>query len=305
MSNNTIKQHYVWKEYLRNFSFKEDSIYSLINFSKVVPNNLTNVAQERFFYKLHDITKEEYKFINGFLDNFLKVDDELKVYLKTVQLSYLTTILKNSIKDEKFRSKFQNNIQNDYFESHMTKIENLGKKLILITSLEELKECFNERNGFKTILFISMQFVRTKKQRLKLKEEFKKSKINIDKFSSFLSFSIGNILAYNLVQRRKHKVTILINNTSIEFITSDQPIINLEEETDEDGIAVYFKLYLPLSPLYSIILDFDSDDNTFEELSITDSNYIISLNRKIVSNSNIFIFSKNEKILTNIKNKTY
>lgn len=304
MSNNSIKQHYVWREYLRNFCFKDDSVYSLINLFKVVPNNLTNVAQERFFYKLHDITKEDYRFLNGFLDYFLKDSDEMKDYLKTVQMSYLATILKNTIDDEKLTAKFQKDIQNDYFERHMTENESLGKKLILVQSVKELKECFNDKNGFKTILFLSMQFVRTKKQRIKLNKEFKKSKINIDKFSTFVSFSIGNILAYNLIQRRKHNVSLLINNSSIEFITSDQPVINLEDETDKDGIALYFKLYLPLSPIYSIILDFESDENTYKELMITDSNYINFLNQKIVSNSNMFLFSKNEKILENIKKST-
>ena len=94
MSKNTIKQHYVWRQYLRNFCHKKEFIYSLISSNKIVSTNLMNVAQERFFYKLHDINENDLSFLNEFLNNYIPEQNELKKYLQTVLFSYKITILK-------------------------------------------------------------------------------------------------------------------------------------------------------------------------------------------------------------------
>lgn len=302
MSKNTIKQHYVWRHYLRNFCFKHESIYSLINRNRIVPNNLINVAQERFFYKLHDINENDFSFLNGFLNFYIPENNELKEYLQIVLFSYKITMLKKTIPNKTTQENFEKNVQNDYFENHMSRNENYGKKFIAIKNLEHLKECFNAENKFKTLLFLGIQYVRTKQYREKLIEEFKDKEVNMDKFWFFISFTIGNILATNLLCRRKHKILLIQNKSNQEFITSDQPIINLEEERDENGFAIYFKLYVPISPEKAIILDFDSAENIFEELEITDIDYVKKLNRKIMENSNMFIFSKSKSILTKMKN---
>ena len=302
MSKNTIKQHYVWRHYLRNFCFENESIFSLINLNKIVPNNLMNVAQERFFYKLHDIDENDLSFLNEFLNLYIPEQNELKEYLQTVLFSYKITILKKALPNKTHQENFEKNVQNDYFENHMTMNENYGKKFIEIKNLEDLKECFITENEFKTLLFLAIQFVRTKQYREKLIEEFKDKKVNMDKFWFFISFAIGNILATNLLLKRKHKILLIHNKSNLEFITSDQPIINLEEEKDEKGFAIYFKLYIPLSPYKSLILDFDSKENTVEELITTDFDYVKKLNGKIIKHSNMFIFSKSESVLTKIKN---
>ncbi len=304
MSNNTIKQHYVWREYLRNFCFKNDTTYSLINKMKIVPNNLMNVAQERYFYKLHDISREEYIFLNDFLNIFIEDNNELKEYLLTVLTSYLTIFLKNTINDEKLKKDFEKNMQNDFFERHMTENESLGEKLINAKELSEIKECFSTKNQFKTILFLSIQLVRTKKQKKKFIEQFKNHKINIEKIWFFISFSIGNILASNIIRIRKVKVTLLINQSDIEFITSDQPVINLRDELDKNNSAKYFELYLPISPTKAIIMDFESNSDSFKEVNIQDTEYVKKLNDKIIKESDIFIFSKTKEYLKRIKNST-
>jgi hypothetical protein len=304
MSKNTIKQHYVWREYLRSFCFKDDLTFSLINKTKIVPNNLTNVAQEKFFYKLHDINEEEYLFLNNFINYSIKDDNELKEYLQTVLSSYLATILKKNIKEESIKKTFEKEVQNDFFERHMTQNEKLGKKLIKVDNLLQLKDCFNSKNRFKTVLFLSIQLVRTKKQKKKLLEEFKNHKINFEKIWFFISFSIGNILAYNVIRIRKLKVSFLINKSGIEFITSDQPVVNRESQLDENGFAKYFKLYLPISPINAIILDFESKQDLFEEINISDEKEVKMLNQNIIDESDMFIFSKNKEYLEIIKSST-
>ena len=134
--------------------------------------------------------------------------------------------------------------------------------------------------------------------------QFKNYKIDIEKIWFFISFSIGNILAYNIIRLRKAKVTLLINQSNIEFITSDQPVVNLQDELDKNNSAKYFELYLPISPTTAIIVDFESNSDSFKEVNIQDTEYVKKFNDKIIKESDIFIFSKTEEYLERIKNST-
>lgn len=69
------------------------------------------------------------------------------------------------------------------------------------------------------------------------------SEINIEKIGLFISIILGYITATNLYLDRKVKVSLLSNKTNLNFITSDQPVINLSEEKNENGYIKYFKLY--------------------------------------------------------------
>jgi hypothetical protein len=285
----------------KEFCFKNDSIYSLINLNIIVPNNLINVAQEKFFYKLHDVDKYELQFLKDFLNSFIKEDSELKEYLNTVLCSYELTILKENILDLKQRNEFEKNYQNDFFEMHMTRNESYGKRLLSVKTLGNLRECFEMSNRFETILFLTVQFIRTKKQKQKLIKQFEETNIKIEKFWFFISYTIGNILALNTIKSRQLKASLLVNNSNVEFITSDQPVVNLEEQIDENGSAIFFKLYIAISPKVAITLDFDSLENSFVEENINEDIVIEKLNKIIISNSNMFLFSKTIETLERIK----
>ncbi|MDG4655261.1 DUF4238 domain-containing protein, partial [Chryseobacterium arthrosphaerae] len=54
------KHHYVWREYLRNWSISDKINAFMIKEKKNLKGiNLTNVAQERYFYELEVFSKEE------------------------------------------------------------------------------------------------------------------------------------------------------------------------------------------------------------------------------------------------------
>jgi Protein of unknown function (DUF4238) len=57
-----------------------------------------------------------------------------------------------------------------------------------------------------------------------------------------------NVGAGIFVERDTYQFTFLENNTNIPFITSDQPVINLNTQDDKD-----IRLYYPLSPKQALI----------------------------------------------------
>ena len=59
------KQHYVWRRYLKSWAMDE-KIFCLSD-GKIFRTNLENVAQERYFYKLRELSKEDVAFIRSLL----------------------------------------------------------------------------------------------------------------------------------------------------------------------------------------------------------------------------------------------
>lgn len=77
------------------------------------------------------------------------------------------------------------------------------------------------------------------------------------------------------------------------FLTSDQPVINLESKND-GSMPDEFVLYYPLSPTIAITVN---DDNTENVIVINDNNIIRQYNEKLVKEAHVFVISDNEEQL--------
>lgn len=90
---------------------------------------------------------------------------------------------------------------------------------------------------------------------------------------------------------------MLINDTGVSFVTTDQPIINLlanyQDVTDEVSDIVY---YYPISPNLAITIN---DSNTEDRLNLSKSQ-VEEYNRKLIDASYEFVFADNEKMLRDI-----
>jgi len=303
----TKKQHYVWREYLRKFCFDKDRIYSLIKNEKIVPNNLMNIGQENFFYKAHDLDRYEIHVLENFVHDFfkdMKEFDFVLEYFQTLLLRLKLISLKNSgLLDQESIRDFEAKYQNDFFEDTLTKIENRGKILINIKNVQDLEVCLNDKNLFQTLQYLNLQFLRTKRQKQMVLERLDIENVNGEKIWFFTTLVISHSLTINLTFRFKRKVILLKNETSQEFITSDQPIINLKEEIrDDNGFTKELNLYYPLSPNLAIIFDFHVDNNSIAEEFITDIGYVNQLNDAMAKTSEMFIFSKALQSLEKYKN---
>ena len=84
------------------------------------------------------------------------------------------------------------------------------------------------------------------------------------------------------------KLTILVNETAVPFLTSDQPVINLKADyhtvTEEiDGIVFYY----PITPNLAILVNSDYPN---DEYNVTETE-VDKYNRAVIAASNEFIFS--------------
>lgn len=107
----------------------------------------------------------------------------------------------------------------------------------------------------------------------------------------FLHFE-GNIVDY--LETKCAKLAVLANDTSIPFLTSDQPVINLkanyqtiEEQVDE----IIF--YYPITPHLALLIN---SNHTDSEVKITEIE-VDQYNRAMISASNEFVFADTESAI--------
>lgn len=68
MSTIKKRQHYVWRNYLRGWADKKDHIWALKkDEGKILCPELMGVAQEKYFYRVHELTKPEIDFMRRFI----------------------------------------------------------------------------------------------------------------------------------------------------------------------------------------------------------------------------------------------
>ncbi len=160
------KQHYVWRNYLRPWADNEKIQTYFIAERKIELINLMGVAQQRYFYKLIDLTGDEELFLKEFIK---KSGDEADIsfYLTFLELFTITSKMKKDL-DKEFP------IKNDQYENLIKEleinlmeqahgmVENLGFKLINYRNIDDLKTIEKDDYMFDAIFFLCVQYFRTK-----------------------------------------------------------------------------------------------------------------------------------------------
>ena len=302
MKNNLVKQqHYVWREYLRNWveSNKVFTIY--LKDKKIEFTSINNLAKQNFFYKFNLLTNLEIKFIE-------KIIDSSPTPVRNMQYNLLKDLMNIREYENLYKTVYKQNsdlMKNGYEPLH-TLIENQGKKLINCTSLENLKKLNNEKDRIDALMFLCIQFLRTKRKRDDIikngivHEKF----INYNNIFSLLSIILGMNLACNLSFDENITFTLLTieKKSSFEFITGDQPVLNLLANIKDDENNVEdLLLYYPISPKKSIKIGVNLDNEKFSEYYPSEKE-VNELNIQILKKCSLYAFSKNESTLKELIN---
>jgi hypothetical protein len=300
------RHHYIWREYLRNWSINE-KINSLLLQDKKILNdvNLMNVGQEKFFYKLEEFTREEeiilFELVKSW-SNEATLEMNLEIFKTFTSYSKLKKIADDHFKLNpnnhlKLQSKLDAFKYNSIEDIH-TLLESFGKKIIAIKSMEDLKFLDDEKELFLTMIFIAFQYVRTKKMRAYVENVIKTHPILSIKFVDPFAFIFSTNLADSLTFHQDLTFTLLENFTSKEFITSDQPLINLKKDIkDVNNKVKDFKVYYPLNPRLALIIHCGEKAKEKYILEKPDEGEINKLNKFMLTNSDRFIFSQTPELL--------
>lgn len=292
MSEIIKNQHYVWRRYLKPWTIegKGKQIYTyFMDNDEIGKTSLMNVAQERFFYEIKNLSDIELIAARKYVNTFPSFT---RPYADTFLLSY--EVVSKGMMSDSDKLEFAKNS----FEKNLSNIERHGTNLLNCKSLKELTEI---PNLDQCVFYLCIQYCRTKKMRMNGINGFHDrplaSKL-FDKLFPLTAILFGTTLAHNIyVGNFNTKYVFIKNETCSPFLTSDQPAINLlSDDLDEDGYVKSFELYYPTSPSTAVMITFRPEIEKFSEIK-ADEGYVKYLNTKICENALSFIFADKEDYL--------
>lgn len=305
MGNIKKRQHYVWRNYLRNWANVKDHIWALKkDENKILHAGLMAVAQERYFYQIHELTEQEVNFMYRFINEKTPVVirdfcfDLLKLY------SALTT-LKSIVTDKgiagKDIDKIVRSIEINTFEDIHCIFEGFGEKILQCKSIKDLQSMEDE-DWDETLTFMMFQYMRTKNMRTSIVSGFNEDSVKwgtfADKVWPLMSAIQAITMGRNLSINTTIKFKLLDNKMIHHFLTADQPIINyVGEISDEEGYAKALELYYPLNPQIALYVHFNEEQSEKFVVESISEEQVEQYNRKMIDNSHVWIFSDTQEQL--------
>ena len=309
--------HYVFQAYLKKWVNNNEKLWCLRD-GKIFNVKTNNIAFEKDFYRVQPLTPKEIEFIKLFfckygssfqkaVDEFIKLYTSLDAY-ENVFLGLRKLLPKNCPEADEAMVEINNMIdvaRNNLTEDTFSELE--GEAVTWLNALCDENVSFiysstDEREKF--INFVCMQYYRTLSMRNNTLIVLKEAE------TSFVNeqFPKGCIKAENLVfpmlwiisarcadALLKSPITLMVNNSSTTFITSDQPVVNLMADYKNLKSEVSdLMFYYPISPNIAILIN-DHSGKTRIELKTEED--VKKYNDAIKSASNKMIFSNSSKIL--------
>lgn len=304
MGDVTLRQHYVWRKYLRAWSTPKEQIFSLlIEQNKVIIANLMRIAQSNSFYRMNELSPEQIVFIKQYISKIPAilhglVMDLLICYESYSDLSRRYRLDPNSMKHIPSIESELRKIEIDTFENIHGIIEGFGSELIECKNAEALKKIvIDEEKYYNAMTYLCIQYSRTNAMRKRF-EDGVRDKPNVysvvENAWPLLSMIAGFQICYGLIHNNP-SFYYVNNATRIPFITGDQPLINsVGDKIDSEGYAVDLVFYYPISPKSAIMIEFSKEPGRPVYTINADDSFVQRYNSLIASNADFFLFS-NEK----------
>lgn len=249
------RQHHVWQHYLEPWTAK-GKIFSLID-GKLCQPNTKNVAVERHFYKLNRLTEADLAFLKLF------VIDAGPAHAKPLHEEFLAALLaprklvelyghmlKNREKTEAFLQTQEINVLEDYHAS----IEGAFVNTLAEIRQGDISFYAKQPDCILFARYMATQYMRTKGIKVRAIETFQHNMgIDISRIWDIASLMQAvNIGCSLFLGRKRQQLVLLDNRTDAEFITGDQPIINLHGG-NRPNAPTKLSMYYPIGPRAALI----------------------------------------------------
>jgi hypothetical protein len=302
------KHHHVWANYLLKWSANNRDLFCVTSKGNIDFTSVRGLVMEKGFYQLTSLEQEH-------IDTILRFSSQSPTKLQEQHQNYLNEFLKVQQLEKAYNdSKTQNEeLEQIILAAKCNLLEDLHTKHESDAApiLEELAKgnidiLKNDRDMISFTMFLGHQVSRTKNFKVRCIAGISKYDLKLGKIMEhswwFFSYMFGMNMGKSLYLARNTKNhTLLLNNTNSNFITSDQPAINVhccvkdgEFESPEN-----MDLYYPISPEYGYII---TESHRFESgLVEIDESIVEEFNEKIAKNANDHIFSSREQEVNNYK----
>lgn len=307
-SNKKSRQHYVWKQYLKSWT-QGERIFCLRE-NVIFVTNAINVAVEKDFYKLKELTTFDIEFIQRII---LSIPDPKLQKFHSGWFTLFNLIFKIKSEISQNRDPTEgNNVEfdqmiNNFIEDLHCDIESNAIQYIDSILKSDINFFKTKEDRYRFIHFLCVQYMRTNKIKSEIISKANQSLPNIERIWDIWSHILATNMAYSLfLDRQYFNLLLLINKTSIPLLTCDQPVFNTYAKKKgmvDASVPSELELYYPVSPFLAVLLSKKEEYKTTDKLFLSEDQ--VSLyNEHIYNCSHEQIYSNSKEVLEKFISKT-
>lgn len=305
------RHHYVWAKYLTRWGNGTKNVFYTTKTGKIAHDSVRAIAADDYFYKTTTLTSKHVEVIKGFsqqspdhlqrhhmsyLNDFLKVQDAETVYHKSGTQNQEIETLLHAMKC---------NLIENLHASH----EEMAQLVLTALADEKFDILQDKQHMIEFMMFLGHQISRTKPFRDGVIQRLRRSSIvDIEVADAaahawwFISYMFGMNMGFSLYSsRHDSRHALLINETGLPFITSDNPVVNVHSCVSETEFIApeHADFYYPISPRIAYIIcdskRFTSGINKVDEIIVAE------LNTKMASQAMVHIIGNTESVIKPLK----
>lgn len=161
---------------------------------------------------------------------------------------------------------------------------------------EDITFYSDEQSCITLFHYLATQHMRTKGIKVKTIETLhRKSGLDVSRIQDIMSHMAATNIGLSLFLERKKRQLILVENTTdLEFITGDQPIVNLHGDSKNPPKTLSW--YYPISPRLALLLPEVDEEPAVSTKGLT-SVQVNNLNARIVAASHRQLFAQSRSAL--------
>lgn len=290
----TRRQHFVFRHYLGFWA--ENKTVRVLRDGNVFDANPVNVSVEKDFYSLNRLTSDDLEFFHRVMCSPFFTEHAVKSnqiwaerYVFWAEASHLITESDRTTHAEK---KAADSVRIELLEKLHAGMEARAVGLLGEIREGDISFLSSETKAIDFFTYISHQMCRTKKMRDRLVATSTgcQSPESMRRLKDLIAFCMAETVAASLyAERDKYSSKILRTTGSAEFITSDQPVINLFDTgngTPPDHLVLYYPIGVNRAFLYY------PNELPFDEIGEKLSgNEVSQLNQAMLCKSHEFLIS--------------
>lgn len=296
--NKKKHEHYAWEKYLAAWS-SEEQVYCLQQ-GDVVKAHLRNVAQDKYFYKLNPVSSHDLEW----LSNQIQVPSaELRQnhdFLLEILAEQHPLRLEHAVGHELMGDCLPGTTDPamPLSEQIHAVIESMSSRHLDALLDDNLKLIRSKKGLIEFVYHLATEYFRTRGNNGKLTVDISTHDApeNHVNCANLLPHLLAANLCHNLHQHaEKYRLLTVNNQSNIDFLTGDQPVINMLTAREYDHLYQgKLVLYYPISPRKAIILAEYPYFDGFDELNF-DADAVKFYNRLIKENSHEEIYASSQE----------
>jgi len=297
--NGTRRQHHVWRSYLE--AWATDGKVFCLQAENIFRPNVTNVAVERDFYKLHTLTDADIYGIRLLMKNSpASAQSVLENFLAMFGMPGRLKANPLFAGDDGVLALIDHQIINAEEELH-AQLEGNIKPVLDAMRRKDLSFYDDPKLCGQFAHFLSLQNLRTKGVREKvLARATEQHGFSLERCWNIVTHMMAvNAGGSLLLERKKRPLLLLENHTDIPFVTGDQPVVNLLHAPISGDAPTLLAFYYPISPWLAVILD-EMEERTGFRAGAVSVEQVTALNREIQAAAHKQIFGHSDEILKSL-----